>query len=273
MFEADREIGEESARYTLHIVLRLASIVLLCTFAGNTVPAWFLADPESSLPACCRRDGKHHCAMMEAAERDSSCSLRAAQRRCPQYPSRGRVDRRASNDIGPPGRVLAQCRCASFPTPNPRHCSAFRIAEASRSAVPLLPPNTQDTAAYHRDAFGKQGRGAPAHCCLRSQRGGDSLPQSTIARRFLAPALLFAVAGSPMFSQETIHFASLSGRVADASGAPMSKARKLLPGRPKQTWPVPPEQIGTGVFAFPTSRSGRMRSRRTRRDSPTSFAK
>jgi len=40
--------------------------------------------PDSQLPACCRRDGKHHCAMMAMAERDSQkASFRQQPAACP----------------------------------------------------------------------------------------------------------------------------------------------------------------------------------------------
>jgi len=39
---------------------------------------------ESRLPACCRRDGKHHCAMMAAAsELSSETQIKAEQPPCP----------------------------------------------------------------------------------------------------------------------------------------------------------------------------------------------
>jgi len=41
-------------------------------------------NPESSLPACCRRDGKHHCAMMAVTEEDAAApALRASSPNCP----------------------------------------------------------------------------------------------------------------------------------------------------------------------------------------------
>jgi hypothetical protein len=61
---------------------RITSAIL---FAAITLPLWvavLFTDPGSKLPACCRRDGKHHCAMMDMASqgadggtafRDASC--------------------------------------------------------------------------------------------------------------------------------------------------------------------------------------------------------
>jgi hypothetical protein len=47
---------------------RLLAALLLLAFASPLVLPLFAAtaDPEASLPACCRRPGHHHCAMMMA---------------------------------------------------------------------------------------------------------------------------------------------------------------------------------------------------------------
>jgi hypothetical protein len=43
---------------------RLSAILLSAFFSFSLIsPAVFAADPDASLPACCRRDGKHHCAV------------------------------------------------------------------------------------------------------------------------------------------------------------------------------------------------------------------
>ena len=75
---------------------RLFSLVLLVTLG---LPAWapLLAlgeTPESALPACCRRDGKHHCAMSMTAIAASSqaadkqtAKWSAPRERCPYDPA------------------------------------------------------------------------------------------------------------------------------------------------------------------------------------------
>lgn len=72
------------------------------------------SDPESRLPACCRRDGKHHCAMMmqflaREADRQGEISLRAIPARCP-YRS-GLPARTSQQLLGPPH---ATAFCATF---------------------------------------------------------------------------------------------------------------------------------------------------------------
>jgi hypothetical protein len=66
---------------------------ILRKLAANTVLLFLLApsfvwlampDSQSTLPACCRRDGKHHCAMMAIAEAGQEApSLRAPSPQCP----------------------------------------------------------------------------------------------------------------------------------------------------------------------------------------------
>jgi hypothetical protein len=49
--------------------MRRVSAILLVSLFGFwlTGPA-FLTDGQANLPACCRRGGKHHCAMMDTAQ-------------------------------------------------------------------------------------------------------------------------------------------------------------------------------------------------------------
>jgi len=64
-------------------------LALLAILASNaTLPA-LLADSESTLPPCCRRDGKHHCAMMamlEMQEQSAGPSFKARARKCSMFP-------------------------------------------------------------------------------------------------------------------------------------------------------------------------------------------
>ena len=79
-------------------VMRRAAATVL--FAVLAVPillplyAFRNSDPDSQLPACCRRDGKHHCGMAAAEQTsDSSPALRASSPRCPFWLSRVTVSR------------------------------------------------------------------------------------------------------------------------------------------------------------------------------------
>jgi hypothetical protein len=64
---------------------RLLAILLLAAFGLPTV-APLLAqtqDPDSNLPACCRRNGTHHCALSMAAQSSNAPTVAA---RCPVFP-------------------------------------------------------------------------------------------------------------------------------------------------------------------------------------------
>src|SRR5882762_4471443 len=63
----------------------LASALLALFTIPLIVPA-LTAISDSNLPACCRRDGKHHCAMSDAAESPSGPTASAVQPKCPVYP-------------------------------------------------------------------------------------------------------------------------------------------------------------------------------------------
>jgi hypothetical protein len=71
------------------VVSRFIATALLLILAGDTALPVLLANPESALPACCRRDGKHHCAMMESFEKqeqNAGPSFRTAAGKCPLFP-------------------------------------------------------------------------------------------------------------------------------------------------------------------------------------------
>lgn len=71
---------------------RAFSILLIFTFSLAPLAATLQADDESRLPACCRRLGKHHCAMSERiaaqmmALASKSWPLVTAPAHCPFFP-------------------------------------------------------------------------------------------------------------------------------------------------------------------------------------------
>jgi hypothetical protein len=72
-------------------VRRFLSITLLVLFSLPLIsPVLALATgPGANLPACCRRNGAHHCMLkMQASESSGNgVSLSAIPRRCPAYPA------------------------------------------------------------------------------------------------------------------------------------------------------------------------------------------
>jgi hypothetical protein len=70
---------------------RPLSIALLALFILPMISPLFAlsSDPDAGLPACCRRNGKHHC-MMTMAEAQASLhgtELSATPGKCPYYPA------------------------------------------------------------------------------------------------------------------------------------------------------------------------------------------
>jgi hypothetical protein len=67
---------------------RVLASFLLAVFSFPLFAPAIFVDAESNLPECCRRNGKHHCAMMmDEAASTTGVSFRSVQPRCPLYPA------------------------------------------------------------------------------------------------------------------------------------------------------------------------------------------
>jgi len=61
------------------VVRRVMALVLLGLFSISLISPGALApDPEAGLPACCRRNGKHHCAMVTEAGSESGPAVHSS---------------------------------------------------------------------------------------------------------------------------------------------------------------------------------------------------
>lgn len=72
------------AMYTQAMRRCLASLLVALFSFALISPAVFASNAEGSLPACCRRAGKHHCSMSSEVGSTSGPALRAA--RCASFP-------------------------------------------------------------------------------------------------------------------------------------------------------------------------------------------
>jgi hypothetical protein len=75
-------------------VSKIIAIALLVMLAGDSVLPALLAGGESDLPACCRRDGKHHCAMLEMLDKQQDSAgpaWKTAASKCPMFPRNSRA--------------------------------------------------------------------------------------------------------------------------------------------------------------------------------------
>jgi len=73
---------------------RISATLLLALLGFTSAMPLVFADPESSQPACCRRDGKHQCAMTAMQEQQESSSeptFRSVRTTCPYFPSSSAV--------------------------------------------------------------------------------------------------------------------------------------------------------------------------------------
>ena len=65
---------------------RVFASLLVALFSFSLIaPAVFASDSDSKLPACCRRDGKHHCSLMAKAASQSGPALRSGP--CVYFPT------------------------------------------------------------------------------------------------------------------------------------------------------------------------------------------
>jgi hypothetical protein len=69
------------------------SILLLVVFGTSLIGPALFAASDSNLPACCRRDGKHHCAMLDSMGQESPAgpAIQSARMKCPVFPKVGPV--------------------------------------------------------------------------------------------------------------------------------------------------------------------------------------
>jgi hypothetical protein len=120
---------------------RALAIALLIAFSSPLVVPLFAAtrDPEASLPACCRRHGKHHCSMMMAMlATDRGPAFQAPP--CPFYPTATTPPRLATASLStslPP--VIGALRTSAPLAPTPRRAHGFTVSSNLKRGPPALP--------------------------------------------------------------------------------------------------------------------------------------
>jgi hypothetical protein len=70
-------------------VRQACAIVLAVLFSFSLISPALFADSPSNLPSCCRREGKHHCAMISMAAAPSGPAVGATHQKCPYFPKPG----------------------------------------------------------------------------------------------------------------------------------------------------------------------------------------
>ncbi|MGA1981029.1 MAG: hypothetical protein ABSG84_01040 [Acidobacteriaceae bacterium] len=101
---------------------RILAITLLIAFGSPLVAPLLAAtaDPEASLPPCCRSHGMHHCAMMHRMLMASSGPVFSAPP-CPFYPTPATPVRTATASLAAPAHLsVAQLRSFARLAATPR---------------------------------------------------------------------------------------------------------------------------------------------------------
>jgi len=121
---------------------KLISILLLAFFGLPFVSPLLAstAKSEANLPACCRRDGKHHC-MMRVAERSESSSRRAEFHapfeKCPYCPAFVLTSHHSQTGMISSSAAFAEL--LSHPSVHPQTESRWRVSR-DRSRNKRGPP-------------------------------------------------------------------------------------------------------------------------------------
>lgn len=125
----------------IHFMRRVLAITLLLAFASPLVVPLFAAtaDPEASLPPCCRSHGLHHCAMMHMMLMASSAPAFSAPP-CPRYPTAINLPALAT---AMPSAVrplpVAPTRTAALPILSPRRAIIFSASANPNRGPPAFP--------------------------------------------------------------------------------------------------------------------------------------
>jgi hypothetical protein len=67
------------------LYLTAVANLLLAVFSFGLIAPALDSEPASKLPACCRREGKHHCATVSPAS-SKEVALRDVSQKCPRFP-------------------------------------------------------------------------------------------------------------------------------------------------------------------------------------------
>ncbi|MEG9431295.1 hypothetical protein [Terriglobus sp. ADX1] len=123
---------------------KLISILLLAVFGLPFVSPLFAATAksESDLPACCRRNGKHHCTMSMVARShvaSNKSEFRAPLEKCPFYPASLKASQHSDFGLTVSSAVFGEV--ISHPAVHTQTKSKWRVAH-ERSRHKRGPPST-----------------------------------------------------------------------------------------------------------------------------------
>ena len=106
------------------------AILLLVLFGFLPILPALTADPDSALPECCRKAGKHHCSMSTDADQsdeESGPALKSNATACPLFPQFKAAPARASF-ITAPDAALFFAAIVSHPTAHAQIEARYRVS-------------------------------------------------------------------------------------------------------------------------------------------------
>jgi len=119
-------------------VRRILAIALLAIFSFSLIaPGVYASDAGSKLPACCRRDGNHHCALAESQTGSSSGPALQASK-CPMFPGCLAVPVQAAVGLANCSRFIFAA-VISHPASHPQIEALYRMS-FSRAGQKRGPP-------------------------------------------------------------------------------------------------------------------------------------
>jgi len=110
-------------------VSKLITCVLLLLFASDMAVPFLPADSGSALPACCRRGGKHQCAMMSMNAGDGDDSPKVAADRCQSFPQRD-ITANTDSSSAPPALQSIISPAISHPAAKAQTEAHYRVSHS-----------------------------------------------------------------------------------------------------------------------------------------------
>ena len=99
--------------------------MMLAFWLPLLTPVWMPGAAEAGLPLCCRRSGKHHCAMLEMGQRQGH-GISVVAERCPYSPAVAPVLHLAS--YAPPSDAAVFAELVSHPAVHAQTDARYRVA-------------------------------------------------------------------------------------------------------------------------------------------------
>ena len=110
---------------------RCAAILLVAMFSFSLIAPAALADSASTVPACCRRGGKHHCANLEGHSASTS-DVAVRGSRCAEFPTEKALPGNGAvglSGAGPAIAVLVRLTAYQAPSELPASDSYSRAGQ------------------------------------------------------------------------------------------------------------------------------------------------